>query len=68
MAQRAVIYSPQTLHRKIWLDQAATALLDYRDPSHIITGAERAGLAAFIDYEISPADAAERFQAMSVAA
>lgn len=57
--------SDSTLARKCWLDLACTALQDYRGPGHIITDAERSGLAAYMDRNLSPADAAELYQAVT---
>jgi hypothetical protein len=55
--------SNDSLRRKIWLDQACKALLDYRSPGIEITETERQGLAAYLDAGISAADAAELYQA-----
>jgi hypothetical protein len=63
----AIQFSDKTLSRKIWLDRACAALLDYRDPGHIVSSDERASLAGYLDSNISPADAAELYQAARAA-
>lgn len=68
MAAPHIIFSPVTLARKIWLDQACITLLDYREPGYRITDGERNGLACYIDWDMSPADAAELYQAALEAA
>lgn len=64
----AIHFSETTLRRKIWLDQACEALLDYRDPGQAVSRDERAGLAGYLDSNVSPADAAELYQARTAAA
>lgn len=53
--------------RMLWVGDACNALLDYRNPGHVITTAERHGLAEYQDLGYSPSDAADAYQAKTAA-
>lgn len=58
-----ILFCDATLKRKLWIEAACEALKDYRDPDHEVTAQEYAGLAMYADDELSPATAAELYQA-----
>ena len=55
------------LRKAKWVGDACNALLDYRNPGHVITTAERHGLAEYQDLGYSPSDAADAYQAKTAA-
>ena len=64
IGMRAMIrFSNDTLQRKLLLDAACSYLMDYRDPRSILTDQDRTGLAKYLEQGMSPADAAECYQA-----
>jgi hypothetical protein len=53
-----------TLQQKLLLDAACSYLMDYRDPWKVLSDDDREGLADLLDSGLSPADAAEEWQAI----
>jgi putative alpha-1,2-mannosidase len=52
-----------SMKRMLWVGDACEALLDYRNPGHVITTEERRGLAEYQDLGYNPSDAADAYQA-----